>query len=365
MMKRWLTLLAVCGLAHAGILGHPSLSNGTAGVPVAAAQVGFNTLTWNSTTIGTTTGTLQAMTLESCVTAAQAYTQRGNGSIYLSGYGNSCSGANLSTAVQASGSTPNWKGVAFGGGAYFEMTASFTGQGTGPYANGGPAFWAEDIEHMSQDRGYSVTWPTSGCTAWNSSAAYVAGNCATTGGSSYFAIVSNTNQQPPNATYWLISSSYNDFFEVDFMQYDCTHTYCYQNGIGQWYGRPGRGVLSTSNPYQAYHNCAGCVNVPTGTDFTQPHKYATLWVPQSQGCAPYAPGQGCLIFFFDGVQTGATFVWNAYSASNLPPPVNNSTAMSGMDNRHLAILIGTGTDQPMTVYSVKVWQASSANNLRY
>jgi hypothetical protein len=39
--------------------------------------------------------------------------------------------------------------------------------------------------------------------------------------------------------------------------------------------------------------------------------------------------------------------------------------MSGMDTHHMILILGTGTDQPMTVQSVKVWQASAANNLVY
>ena len=46
-----------------------------------------------------------------------------------------------------------------------------------------------------------------------------------------------------------------------------------------------------------------------------------------------------------------------------PPPQNNATAMSGMDQRHLFMILGTGTTQPMSVQSVSVWQTSSANNL--
>jgi hypothetical protein len=34
-----------------------------------------------------------------------------------------------------------------------------------------------------------------------------------------------------------------------------------------------------------------------------------------------------------------------------------------MDGRHLFLILGTGTDQPTTVKSVTVWQASAANNL--
>jgi hypothetical protein len=39
--------------------------------------------------------------------------------------------------------------------------------------------------------------------------------------------------------------------------------------------------------------------------------------------------------------------------------------MNGMDARHMHIMIGTGGIYATTVYSMKVWQTSSANNLQY
>ena len=65
------------------------------------------------------------------------------------------------------------------------------------------------------------------------------------------------------------------------------------------------------------------------------------------------------------MQTGQTFYWNYNDPANPypPPPQNNATAMSGMDQRHLFMILGTGTTQPMSVQSVSVWQTSSANNL--
>jgi hypothetical protein len=104
------------------------------------------------------------------------------------------------------------------------------------------------------------------------------------------------------------------------------------------------------------------VLVPKGTDFSRYHKYGCLWVPATPST------QGYLKFYFDDVQTGATFYWNYYDPNHVStypaaPPVNGSTAMSGMDWRHMLLILGTGTYQPMTVRSVSVWQASGANNL--
>jgi hypothetical protein len=44
---------------------------------------------------------------------------------------------------------------------------------------------------------------------WNSGTAYVAGNAVLSGGHYYTCIAGNTNQQPPNATYWSGNTNFN------------------------------------------------------------------------------------------------------------------------------------------------------------
>jgi hypothetical protein len=39
--------------------------------------------------------------------------------------------------------------------------------------------------------------------------------------------------------------------------------------------------------------------------------------------------------------------------------------MSGMDWRHMFMILGSDVNQPTTVQSVNVWQTSAANNLVY
>jgi hypothetical protein len=174
-----------------------------------------------------------------------------------------------------------------------------------------------DVEHTSQGP-YKVSWPN----------------------------------QPNNSA----GDAYDDFFEVDIMEYD-TSAYAYQEGIGNWYGYPP--TRSTSNPYDGGGG-TGAVQVPAGTNFAEYHTYGCLWMPATPST------QGYLKFYFDGVQLGDTFMWNYDNPNNPfpPPPVNNSTAMSGMDARHMFLILGTGIDQPMTVKSVTVWQVSGANNLK-
>jgi hypothetical protein len=312
--------IPACSVAVASAGGTTTTTTSSSGttttpsIPEPAAAVGYGTLTFGPNV--TLNGNWQPFEFYGTGAQPAGYaTQNADGSLFLSGTGHT-SGNGVSTALHTH--TGNkWTGIAFGGGGYFEAVLSFTGQGKGPYLNGGPAFWALDIEHTSQGP-YKVSWPG----------------------------------MPPDAA----GHPYDDYFEVDFMEYDAG-TYAFQNGIGNWYGYPP--TKSTSNPYEAVGNSAGSVIVSSDTDFSQYHKYGCLWVPATPST------QGYLKFYFDGVQVGQTFYWNYNNPNNPfpPPPVNNSTAMSGMDERHLFLILGTGTSQPMTVQSVTVWQASAANNL--
>jgi hypothetical protein len=296
-------------------------SSSSSSVPVAAAAVGYKTLTFGPA-VKLNDNWVPWNFYGAGAQPAGAVSQKSDGSLFISGLESDTYGATVSTASQTKGGK-GWTGKAFGGGAYFEAVISFTGQGNGPYGNGGPAFYALDVEHTSQGP-YAVGWPG----------------------------------MPKNSA----GKIYNDFFEVDFMEYDVKE-YSYQNGIGNWYGYPAATRSGTHNPYQAIGGSDGSVLVPTGTDFSQYHKYGCLWVPATPST------QGYLKFYFDDVQTDSpTFYWNYYDPNDIStypaaPPLNGSTAMSGMDWRHMLLILGTGTTQPMTVQSVSVWQASGANNL--
>jgi len=335
-----LTLLAACGSVGSG-------SN----VPAAAAAVGYKTETFDSTVLGSSWFPFEFFGAKQPAGYAM---QLDDASIFLDGNSGDSFGGTLSSALQTSSGT-DWTGIAFGGGAYFEATISFTGQGNGPYNNGGPAFWANDIEHMSNGP-YDTQWPGASL-PWSGSTTYALDAIVSYGGYYWISAVNgNVGNTPANgSSQWY---PYQSWVEVDFMEYDAGE-YFYQNGIGNSTSYPD-GSFSTSNPYRGTAGSAGSVPVPAGTNFAQPHRYGCLWVPATPTT------QGYLKFYFDGVQTASpTFYWNYYdpSAPPVPPPVNGSTAMSVMDQRHMALILGTGTDQPMTVHSVTVWQASAAHNL--
>jgi hypothetical protein len=306
-----------------------------AGVPAPAAAAGYTTLTFGpAVTIG---GNWVPFRFYGQGAPQTGYaSQNADGSVYISGSGTTTTQA-LATATPASNVT-KWSGAAFGPG-YYEAVISYQYPNNYNF-DGGASFWGLDIEHTSQGP-YDFCWPSSP----------PLGNS------------DGTSDKAPNPCY-------DDFFEIDFFEADAAtaaHPTCYQNGIGAWYNHVNGSSQSTSNPYQAVRGSAGSVCVPAGTDFSQPHRYGWLWVA-AQGSGQTTTHQGYMQFFFDGVQTGSTYYWNYHDPSQVssypaPPPVIGDTAISGMDWRHMFLILGTDPAHPMTVYSVSVWQKSAAQNL--
>lgn len=351
-----------------------TLNHTPVGVPPAAAAVGFNTLIFNSTTLGTTAGQWQPWNFYGAGASPFTVTQNGNGSFTMTGGGNS--GAAVATAACNGGGTPcspgaspGWQGIAFGGGFYAQATLSFTGQTNYSTPNGGPAFWMLDVEHTSQGP-YAVNWP--GTTpAWSSGTTYSSGQVVAYSNQLWMSATNgNVGNTPPspgsqdNANW----NTYNDFFETDMFEFDAassSYPTAYQIGIGNWYDGSG---TSTSNPAARCNPASvGSVCAPNGTNFASSHAYGVLWVPAT-GSGVTTTTQGYEKFYMDGVQIGATFTWNYYDPSDAsaypaPPPVNGSTAMSGMDFRHMFLILGSDVNQPTTVTNVQVWQVSGANNL--
>jgi hypothetical protein len=223
--------------------------------------------------------------------ALSGATQNGDGTINISGAGGD-NGYNAQIATASAGGTPtSWTGHAFGGGGYFEATLSFTGA---PSTNGGwPSFWANTVEGMSGS------------------------NAAT-------------------------NNSEN--IEVDAVEFDTEWAgLSFGSGLHDWYGS-GSQVSTTGNSPQL---------IPAGTDLSQPHKYAFLWVPAT------ATAQGFIKFYFDGAEGPNVTAWSPYNPSLSP----TSNPYAVLDIYHLVLIIGTGPGNPMTVHGVSVWQSSGANNI--
>src|ERR1039457_2771126 len=115
-------------------------SGSSTSVPAAAAAVGYTMQTFGPS-VALNRVWLPWNFYEAGAQPAGAASQNLDGSVFISGVANNSYGATLATATQTSTGS-KWMGTAFGGGAYFEAVLSFTGQGNGPYKNGGPAFWA-------------------------------------------------------------------------------------------------------------------------------------------------------------------------------------------------------------------------------
>jgi len=158
--------------------------------------------------------------------------------------------------------------------------------------------------------------------------------------------------------FWAVSiepmadlGSRSQWVEPDFAEFIDKSPNQYGSGIHNWYGDARR--PSDLNAAGAYNTK---VTVPPGTDYSQPHTYGWLWVPAT------ATAKGYTKAYFDGVQVGPTITWSEYNGASAPGR-SGSSPFSVMDTQHLALILGTGSTNPMTVYNVSVWQASDVRNL--
>ena len=147
-------------------------------------------------------------------------------------------------------------------------------------------------------------------------------------------------------------------------EYD-TWTWAGQNTYGgathDWGGTYGtkEGKEGEKGWQYNYQNDNFVIRLPKDIDFTKPHRYGYLWVPATATVRGYAQ------YYFDGLATTDKVTWSYYNAEKPPPPPAAAAAWKfGInDSQHAALVLGTGVNQPMTVYCVDVWQASSKANI--
>jgi len=208
-------------------------------------------------------------------------------------------------------------GSAFGGGAYIEAVLKFDPMDViSSKTKGWPAFWAMSAEHLIEG-----------------------------------------DQQ------WLgQQKGYAHFIEVDFFEYDLVQKGKPLNNYGvnlhDWYGKykttcPDMAYCQSSLPFSKVK-----VRVPGETNFLAYHSYGFLWLPAT----PEKKGIGR--FYFDGKQIGEDVEWEMFSNQQGIPDAQ-PWKFGIIDKQHLVLILGTGPNQPMTVRSVNVWQASDAQNLHY
>jgi hypothetical protein len=270
--------------------------------PAPAAAVGYTNKTFDSTTLGNSIGTVQAWNFFGNRVPDGGIVQNGDGSLTLTGNSGNSYGATVSTAAQSYRQPQFWQGIAFGGGAYFEVSSSYSGTPFGDLM----AIWALDIESAS-----GITSETT---------------------QGYMGI----ELDGPEFDVYGSSSQYGI----------ACHNYFYNSG-----------AKSVANPF-VLENGGSPVTIPSGKLSNQ-NTYGTLWVPATSST------QGYLQFFFNNQQVGPTVRWNQYSANQGFPPTG-SDVCNVLDTLHMIPLIGTSnTSSPMTIASFRVWQGSGASNAQF
>jgi hypothetical protein len=244
-------------------------------------------------------------------TKLDSLSRNSDGSITLLG---DTTGPNGELATASwTGMSGGFVGTAFGGGGYFEATFKFE-----PHDvikndfNGWPSWWSMAIEHMAN---------------------------------------LDTRQWPDQ------QEGYEHFIEVDFFEYNLKD-YVQRGAINNFGGtlHDWFGVYDGRYSHVTLPSRVFVREVPASTDFTQYHRYGFLWVPAT------ATQDGYAEHYFDGQRVGRRIAWRQYA--NQAPPPKPPWTFSIIDRNHLVLILGTGPNQPMTVLSVNVWQASDAHNLK-
>ena len=302
--------------ASAFIYGQPNSA------PPAAAAHGYNVLTFNSGFAPALLDTAQEYTAGKEWYMFNAYyvsptstgvALNGDGSLTLTGQASANWQVSTTGIVGGAGSS-NWTGTAFGGGGYFEAVFKFDPAEV-HLANGWPSFWSTSIESM----------------------AYL------------------TSQQWAGQATGYYNAPELDFFEYEYGTYH--YPYAFATTLHHRYGIydvtcRGAGYCDQQTLYPS-----SVRDAPSGIDWTQYHKVAALWIPATP------TRSGSVTTYVDGVQVGAPNTWTQF-ANQAPPPTSRTSWTYGIiDQRHMAIILGTGTGQHLTIKSVKVWQASGAHNL--
>jgi hypothetical protein len=270
--------------------------------PKPAADVGYTMRTFDSTKLGTTAGTWQPFNYFGVKQPAGSAVQNADGSLSLPGTSGDSYNATLCTAAAASTLPAKFRGIAFGGGGYFEATLSFVGTPDGHDTS--PAFWADDVEHSS---GY------------------------------------------------LPETKGHTWIEIDDFESDVASDTKWGQSVHNWYNDGAANVAANPPAILA----GNPVEVPNGGTFDTSHTYAFLWVPAT------ATTQGYVKFYCDGVQIGGTASYDKYDPAQAFPP-SGANIGNVLDTLHLYLILGSAsTKYPAIVTSVQVWQASNASNLSY
>ncbi len=236
-----------------------------------------------------------------------ANVQNGDGSLTCTGNSGNTSNLDLGSAYHSTvGSPPHsWKGLAFGGGGYFEAVIKHPTASGSVSGLGWPSFWMMPIEHWVFGSGAQL------------------------------------DQWPGQA------AGFEHFPELDIMEY--------LNGAVNKFNMAVHDHYSIFPPLLDVAINIGAHTTPA--DLSQYQKYGLLWILATNTT------QGRFEWYFNDVLIG-TYSYNKYNTGDAPPPVAHTTAAAIADVQHFVLHFGThNTALPMTIRSVAVWQASSAGNL--
>lgn len=345
-------------------------------VPPQAAQVGFDTKTFDSTTLSNEPGGIY-YPAEFYGWMGGSASQNADGSMTINGgsEGSAC------TARRNLQSKLGFSGIAFGKGGYFETIAAWD-PGTGKPGANWPAIWFNDAETMAHDKVWGGNiWPGLTATVTAGSPDIVLNFPPTnydpgkriifggklggiTGieiGETYRVVHIGTNSiqvsmntvdalpiTPGGSGSTTLSVAYGNWIEID-CEYDSGSTLKAGYALHAWNGY-------MADRTQAHTKWPPATVITAGHSFADQNKFGMLWVPAT------TIAQGSVSFYFNDVVT-YTAAYNKYDATLLPPPLLGSSAFSVIDERHLIPIIDTSAEYPMTVSSVKVWQADASGNL--
>jgi hypothetical protein len=283
-----------------------------ASAPAPAQAAGYNLRTWGpNVSIGAASNWVSVSGL--------GWTNNANGSVTLGTSGTPIGYNGDFQSIGPLGAGGSYSGTAFGGGGYFQMFCSWPANSPDT-GNGWPAWWTLDVEN----------WSGAGGSATNTAACL-----------------------------WPGTTSNYIWFEPDIME---------------WFGTLFGGTLADP-PGSNIHNWfkAGSIGaadgdaiaiapgildtVPGGWSPSQIHSYSMLWVPATPTV------NGILRFYLDDSFVMANVSYPFVSSFAPYPPSTFTQSQVLIDSRHLFLLMGTGLNNPMTVYSTSVWQRSRANNI--
>ena len=308
--------ISTCGRVIGASLLCSTLAWADAPAPPPAAQAGYNLNTFSA---NFTPGTVDTKVTKSAgfkwynwdlfgkQSDPQAVQLNSDGSATLMG-----EPGQLLSAVKV-GSSGDYVGTSFGGGAYIEGEIKLETPSPTPGAKAWPAFWALQMEGNVVPN--AAQWPG----------------------------------QPPG----FLHSIEADFFEYMHKPEEAPAT-TYGGSLHDWYGiynkSCGHGLCQVGTPYGI-----GLRKAPADANLRQYHRYGFLWIPAT------SRSKGSAKFYFDGVQVGPPLQWDML-LDQPPPPTNQPWAFGIIDRQHLFLILSTGGGQPMTIRSVNVWQASTARN---